>query len=116
MGLRFSLRSLRMVFSAITIAAVAVSTRAENTAALDADAKQALDKLTASVPAAKALGKDASAVLVFPKVAKVGFVFAAQYGEGVLLRGGKPGVTTAPPAAPTDCRPAPRSTAMHFSS
>jgi lipid-binding SYLF domain-containing protein len=82
-------RQALMLFSAITIVAIAGQARAENTAALDAEAKRVLNQLTSSVPAAKALAKDAAAVLVFPKIVKAGFVFAAQYGEGVLLRGGK---------------------------
>ena len=90
MDRRFSLRFVLMLVSAIAIVAIAVPARAQNTAALDANAKRALNKLTASVPAAKALAKDAAAVLVFPKIIKAGFVFGAQYGEGVLLRGGKP--------------------------
>ena len=31
----------------------------------------------------------AAAVLVFPKIVKVGFVFGGAYGEGALLQGGK---------------------------
>ena len=90
MNTRFALRLLLTLFSAIAIVAIAIPARAADTAALDADAKRALDALTSSVPAAKALAKDAAAVLVVPKIVKAGFVFAAQYGEGVLLRGGKP--------------------------
>jgi lipid-binding SYLF domain-containing protein len=90
MNRRFSLRFVLMLFSAIAIAAIAVPARAQNTAALDAEAKRVLSRLTSSVPAAKALEKDAAAILVFPKIIKAGFVFAAQYGEGVLLRGGRP--------------------------
>jgi hypothetical protein len=41
------------------------------------------------VPAAKALGKDAVAVLVFPRITRAGFVIGGQYGEGALLKGGK---------------------------
>ena len=79
-----------LLVSAIAIVAIAVPARAADTAALDADAKRALGKLTSSVPAAKTLAKEAAAILVFPKIVKAGFVFGAQYGEGVLLRGGKP--------------------------
>jgi lipid-binding SYLF domain-containing protein len=90
MNRRFSLRFVLLLFSAIAIAAIAVPARAQNTAALDAEAKRVLSRLASSVPAAKALEKDAAAILVFPKIIKAGFVFAAQYGEGVLLRGGRP--------------------------
>ncbi len=63
---------------------------AQNTSALNADARRALDKLVASVPAAKALHEKAEAVLMFPRITKDGLVFGGQYGEGVLFRGGKP--------------------------
>ena len=90
MDRRISHRFVLMLFSAIAMVVIAIPARAEDTAALNADALRALDRLTASVPAAKALAKDATAILVFPKIVKAGFVFAAQYGEGVLLRRGKP--------------------------
>ena len=57
---------------------------------LEATAKRALDKLVTKVPGAKTLSKDAVAVLVFPRITRVGFVFGGQYGEGVLFRDGKP--------------------------
>jgi lipid-binding SYLF domain-containing protein len=63
---------------------------AQNTSLLNSDARRALDKLVATVPAAKALNEKAVAVLVFPRITKVGLVFGGQYGEGVLFRGGKP--------------------------
>ncbi|MBN8508400.1 MAG: lipid-binding SYLF domain-containing protein [Burkholderiales bacterium] len=53
------------------------------------NSQAALQKLTASVPAAKALAKDAKAVLVFPKVTKAGLGIGGQYGEGALIQGGK---------------------------
>jgi lipid-binding SYLF domain-containing protein len=79
-----------MLVAAGAMGGTGLPARAQNTAALDAESKQALDRLVASVPAARALAKDAAAILVFPKIVKAGFVFAAQYGEGVLLRGGRP--------------------------
>ena len=63
---------------------------AQNTSALEADARRALEKLVAAVPGAKAVNDKAVAVLVFPRITKVGFVFGGQHGEGVLFRGGKP--------------------------
>jgi len=90
MNRRFSLRLMLMLIGAVGFAAASLPARAQSTAALDADARQALDRLTATVPAARELAKDAAAILVFPKIVKAGFVFAAQYGEGVLLRGGRP--------------------------
>jgi lipid-binding SYLF domain-containing protein len=56
---------------------------------LERDARAALQKLTATVPAAKALSGSAAAVLVFPKITKAGLGIGAQYGDGVLFEGGK---------------------------
>mgnify|MGYP001063677743 CR=1 FL=1 len=59
-------------------------------AELARDSQAALQQLYASVPLAKMLGPKAHAVLVFPKVTKAGLGVGGQYGEGVLLKGGKP--------------------------
>ena len=40
-------------------------------------------------PGAKAIGKNAIAVLVFPSIVKAGVGVGGQFGEGVLFRGGK---------------------------
>ena len=53
------------------------------------DANASLQQLYASVPAAKALGANANAILVFPKVTKAGLGVGGQYGEGALLQKGK---------------------------
>ena len=53
------------------------------------DASASLQKLYAAVPAAKALGPKAHAILVFPKVTKAGLGIGGQFGEGALLKGGK---------------------------
>ena len=58
--------------------------------ALSRDSRSALNKLYAQVPAAKALGDKASAVLVFPRIRKAGFMVGGQYGEGTLFKDGKP--------------------------
>jgi lipid-binding SYLF domain-containing protein len=57
--------------------------------ALERDARAALQKLTATVPAARSLSGSATAVLVFPKITKAGLGIGGQYGDGVLLKGGK---------------------------
>jgi lipid-binding SYLF domain-containing protein len=56
---------------------------------LSRSADKALQQLYAKVPAAKAIGKEAHAVLVFPSVTKAGLGIGGQYGEGALLKGGK---------------------------
>jgi lipid-binding SYLF domain-containing protein len=62
-----------------------------NTAAqLSGDSQKALNGLYSRVPGAKAIGAKAKAVLVFPKVTKAGLGIGGQYGEGALLRDGKP--------------------------
>ena len=88
---RHILFSSALVFAAATtLAVLATPASAQGRAALDSDAKRAYNKLVASVPAAKAVAKSAVAVLVFPKITKAGFVIGGQYGEGVLMQGGKP--------------------------
>ena len=78
---------LFLIIAALAISALSAS--AQGPGALEADAKRVYNNLVARVPAAKALGKDAVAVLVFPKITKAGFVIGGQYGEGALLKGGK---------------------------
>ncbi len=78
-----------LLVATVAIAGVAPRATAQGRAALEADATRAYAKLVASIPAAKALGKDAVAVLVFPKITKAGLGIGGQYGDGVLLRSGK---------------------------
>lgn len=84
------IRNAFRVALATVIGLQALPVSAQKTASeLEVNAKRFLDTLVAKVPAAKALSKDAVAVLVFPRITRVGFVFGAQYGEGVLFRDGK---------------------------
>ncbi len=55
----------------------------------DRAAAFALRKLISENPAARELNEKAVAVLVFPKIVKVGFLLGGAYGEGVLQQGGK---------------------------
>jgi len=75
--------------TAILVLAPAAPALAASAAELSSDANRALKNLYAKVPAAKALGKKAKAVLVFPKVTKAGLGVGGQYGDGALLKGGK---------------------------
>ena len=79
--------------SAIMIAWLLVGTRpavaGEKAAELSKNSQAALAALYAKVPAAKALGAKAQAILVFPKVTKAGLGIGGQHGDGALLRGGK---------------------------
>jgi lipid-binding SYLF domain-containing protein len=71
-------------------AAIAADMAKNSAATLNSDGQKTLNSLYAKVPAAKTIGGKATAVLVFPKVTKAGLGIGGQYGEGVLLKGGKP--------------------------
>ena len=78
--------------AATSVAAVAYAMIPSPAAAqdLDRDAAAALDALYGSQPTAKTLGGEAKGILIFPRIVKAGFLVGAQYGEGMLLKGGKP--------------------------
>src|SRR5262245_27922036 len=81
-----------VVFSAFVALAGSYTIAAEkgsSASKLDSDGRAALNQLYAKVPAAKALGSKAVAILVFPSITKAGLGIGGQYGEGVLLKGGK---------------------------
>ena len=89
------MKSMRVVATAVTLAAVAALVSAPLVLAatreeLDRDAVRALKSLYANNTAARLLGKQAKAVLVFPSMVKAGFLFGGQIGEGVLEQKGKP--------------------------
>jgi len=60
---------------------------ADSPADLNRDSDAALQQLYANNPAAAAIGKQAKAILIFPKIVKAGFVFGGAYGEGELKQG-----------------------------
>jgi lipid-binding SYLF domain-containing protein len=86
-----SFRSLSIVASLAAAATIvfAQPAAAATAAELTRDAQAALNALYAKNAGAKAIGKDAVAVLVFPSVVKAGLGVGGQFGEGVLFRGGK---------------------------
>jgi lipid-binding SYLF domain-containing protein len=79
---------LVLLFFAITLAgprhAIAASA-----AELDRNAEEALQSLYAKSSGAKAIGEKAKSVLVFPGIAKAGFIVGGLYGEGALIKQGK---------------------------
>jgi lipid-binding SYLF domain-containing protein len=80
----------KLLLTAATVFALLPATAlAADRAALERDARAALQKLTGSMPAAKSLSGSAAAVLVFPKVTKAGLGVGGQYGDGVLFEQGK---------------------------
>jgi lipid-binding SYLF domain-containing protein len=62
---------------------------AASAAEINRDANTVLAKLYEKKPEAKKLASQAKAILIFPSIYKAGFMFGAQYGEGVLRRGNK---------------------------
>ena len=62
---------------------------AATAAEINRDAKSALEKLYAKSPKAKTLGEKAKGILVFPGIAKAGFMVGGQYGDGALIKDGK---------------------------
>ena len=62
---------------------------AAGAAEIDRDVTSALEKLYAKSASARAMGKKAKGILVFPSIVKGGFVVGGQYGEGALLKSGK---------------------------
>jgi lipid-binding SYLF domain-containing protein len=65
------------------------SAAAATAAEINRDVKSALEKLYGQSASARAMGKKAKGILVFPSIVKGGFMVGGQYGEGALLKGGK---------------------------
>lgn len=63
-------------------------TNAANTSAsqLSRDSRAALTSLYSQNPGARALGRNARAILVFPSITRAGFVFGGQAGNGTMFR------------------------------
>jgi len=85
------LPSRRIVISGLTVAAstaIGATWGALAESKVDNKIDQALRELYADAPAAKDLSTRATAILVFPRITKAGFLFGGAYGEGVLRKGG----------------------------
>jgi lipid-binding SYLF domain-containing protein len=82
-------RLLALLVVAVAAAGMAVPRRAaaDSAAEIDRNATAALRRLYEIQPAAKKLGSAATAVLVFPRMVKAGFLFGGQMGEGAMRRG-----------------------------
>ena len=86
----FSLTTILLVFALALVTLNGANNAAAATAAeIDRDVKRALEKLYSVSASAKALGKKAKGILVFPSIVKGGFLVGGQYGEGALLKGEK---------------------------
>ncbi len=78
---------LIIVAAALSLSGISGSAYAASAEDLNADAAQALQALYKRNPTAETIGKNAKAILVFPKIIKAGLVFGGSYGEGVLMKG-----------------------------
>lgn len=75
----------------LTVAALVflpVQARADSADSIDRQVRSGLRSLYANNPAARSLGRQAKAVLVFPRIVKGGFLVAGAYGEGALVANG----------------------------
>jgi lipid-binding SYLF domain-containing protein len=88
-GIRHSLLALSLI-SAGALGPLSGTAVAASAAELNANGKAALDRLYAQSDRARRYGRDARAILVFPKIVKAGFMIGGQGGEGVLFVRGKP--------------------------
>ena len=87
------IRNCALAFSlllATTTVGPSQSAIAASATELNADGKAALDKLYAESDQARRYGRDARAILVFPRIVKAGLVVGGQSGEGVLFVDGEP--------------------------
>jgi lipid-binding SYLF domain-containing protein len=88
-SIRHGLLALSLILAG-GVGSLPQSAYAATAAQLNADGKAALNRLYGKSDRARRYGRDARAILVFPKIVKAGFVVGGQGGEGVLFVGGKP--------------------------
>ena len=84
-GLMLGLILVLFIFHVLSPAAAQAASASE----IDRDARASLAKQYNNYPGAKALADKAVGVLVFPSIVKGGFIFAGQFGDGALRKGGK---------------------------
>ena len=82
------IRTFAVSFVASLFLLLVSDVHAESAHEMQRSAREALQELYRTTPAAKAIGEKAAGILVFPEIIKGGFVVAAQYGNGVLFRRG----------------------------
>jgi lipid-binding SYLF domain-containing protein len=78
------------LIGAVTFGSLPERANAATAAELNANGKAALNRLYAQSARATRYGRDARAILVFPKIVKAGFMIGGQGGEGVLFVHGVP--------------------------
>ena len=68
----------------VSAAAIADTAQAASASQIDRDCEGALQRLFGKSPQARKLAAAARAILIFPKIAKAGFIFGAQGGNGAV--------------------------------
>lgn len=86
-SIRLLALSLSLAIPAGTFSQPAVAATA---AELNASGTAALNRLYSESDRARRYGRDARAILVFPRIVKAGFMIGGQGGEGVLFVQGRP--------------------------
>lgn len=79
------LRQLRHLFLFMVVSVLTLPAVASSKTELNATVKETLSSLYDKSSAARALGKEAKGILVFPKIIKGGLFLGGEYGEGALL-------------------------------
>lgn len=82
-------RTAVLLLTIAMLHAGAASARAASAAEMTSSARAALADLYRRTPAARTLGNSARGILVFPSITKGGFIFGAEFGNGVLFRRGR---------------------------
>jgi lipid-binding SYLF domain-containing protein len=75
--------------AAVMLATPAQAGKSKQAIRIENDSRASLNKLLASNKDARNLQKNATAILVFPRVVKAGFGFGAQIGNGALMDSNK---------------------------
>ncbi len=82
------------LFALLVLIAISISspgsTRGDSASEIDLKVTNSLKMLYDTIPGAKLLSKNAKGLLVFPKIVKFGFLAGTQFGDGALLKEGKP--------------------------
>jgi lipid-binding SYLF domain-containing protein len=87
--MKLTRRALVAGMVTVTPLAPALSAAPASDPQLDQEAAAALQRLVANNTAARLVNGKAAAVLIFPRIVKVGFMLGGSFGEGALRQGGK---------------------------
>ena len=78
-------RSILFIALIMMLGACATSTFSNDPVQLETEAQATLAKFTEDNPESAALAEEALGILVFPSIAKGGFIYGGQYGRGAMF-------------------------------